>query len=69
MPDEFKLVICMFYFEEYSYKDIAEALDMPIGTVMSRLHYARRRIRTELEAAGLFGSASFAPNATEESGA
>lgn len=36
----------------YSYKEIAELLDIPVGTVMSRLHAARSRIRTLLEEAG-----------------
>ena len=51
LPDEFKLVLVMFYFEECSYKEIAEKLQIPIGTVMSRLTRAKGRLRARLLAA------------------
>ena len=51
LPDEFKLVLVMFYFEECSYKEIAEKLQIPIGTVMSRLTRAKGRLRSRLLAA------------------
>jgi RNA polymerase sigma-70 factor, ECF subfamily len=37
--------------EEYSYEEIAETAACPIGTVMSRLHHARRKLAEELKAA------------------
>ena len=37
LPDEFRLVVLMFYFEDLTYQEIAEQLSLPIGTVMSRL--------------------------------
>jgi RNA polymerase sigma-70 factor (ECF subfamily) len=48
LPDDYKLVLLMFYFEELSYKEIAEQLDIPIGTVMSRLARAKSALRTKL---------------------
>jgi RNA polymerase sigma-70 factor (ECF subfamily) len=48
LPPEYKLVVLMFYFEHQSYKQIAEQLDMPLGTVMSRLARAKQRLRARL---------------------
>jgi len=48
LPDEFRLVVLMFYFEELSYQQIAEQLDIPIGTVMSRLSRAKGHLRKRL---------------------
>jgi RNA polymerase sigma-70 factor (ECF subfamily) len=45
LPDEFKIVVLMFYFEDCSYKEIAERLEIPIGTVMSRLARAKGHLR------------------------
>lgn len=49
LPDEFKIVVLMFYFEDLSYKEIAEQLEMPIGTVMSRLSRGKAHLRRRLE--------------------
>lgn len=48
LPDDFKLVVVGFYFEECSYKELAERLELPIGTVMSRLSRAKGYLRTQL---------------------
>ena len=36
------------HFEHLAYKEIAEVLEIPIGTVMSRLHAARKALREQL---------------------
>ena len=37
LPESFRTPLILFYFEEFSYREIAEQMEMPIGTVMSRL--------------------------------
>lgn len=49
LPDEFRVVLLMFYFEELSYAEIAEQLKIPVGTVMSRLSRGRGHMKTALE--------------------
>lgn len=48
LADEFRLVVLMFYFEHQSYREIAQHLDLPIGTVMSRLARAKAHLRRRL---------------------
>jgi RNA polymerase sigma-70 factor (ECF subfamily) len=48
LPEPFRAPIILFYFEEFSYRDIAEQLDVPIGTVMSRLARAKSHLRMQL---------------------
>jgi RNA polymerase sigma-70 factor (ECF subfamily) len=48
LPAEFRVVVVMFYFDECSYREIAEELNVPIGTVMSRLARAKRQLRSRL---------------------
>jgi RNA polymerase sigma-70 factor (ECF subfamily) len=45
----FREIILLKHFNDMSYKEMAEALDIPIGTVMSRLHHARQALREALE--------------------
>ena len=42
-------VLVLNFVQELSYQAIAEVLDVPIGTVMSRLHYAKQALRAELD--------------------
>lgn len=48
LGDEFKMVVLLFYFEHRSYREIAELLDVPLGTVMSRLARAKAHLRRGL---------------------
>jgi RNA polymerase sigma factor (sigma-70 family) len=48
LPEKFRVVLMMFYYEELSYREIAEQLQVPIGTVMSRLARAKRTLRSRL---------------------
>ena len=62
LPGEFRVVVLMFYFEELSYQEIASELEIPIGTVMSRLSRAkghlRRRLRVSNNVSGCISTAS-----------
>ena len=44
LPSEYQSVLLLWAVEEFSYKEIAEAMDIPIGTVMSRLHRSRQKL-------------------------
>lgn len=48
LPDELRTPLVLVAWEELSYKEIATLMEIPIGTVMSRLHTARQRLRKEL---------------------
>jgi RNA polymerase sigma-70 factor (ECF subfamily) len=50
LPECFKATIYLADIEGYSYYDVAEIIGVPIGTVMSRLHRARNRLRKQLSA-------------------
>ena len=50
LPTAFQEVILLCDVEELSYKEAAEALEIPIGTVMSRLHRGRAQLRSEFVA-------------------
>ena len=52
LPAAKREIIVLRDFHDLSYSDIAQVLDIPIGTVMSRLHGARRQLRARLEEGG-----------------
>ncbi len=52
LPDDARRTIELREIDGLSYAEIAEALDIPKGTVMSRLHYARRKLQEALSAVG-----------------
>lgn len=45
-----RMVVILFYLQDFSLADIAYILDCPVGTVKSRLYYAREHLRRKLEA-------------------
>lgn len=49
LPEDQKLCVLMYYYEEFSIKEIAEVLECSEGTVKSRLNYARKKIKGEVE--------------------
>jgi RNA polymerase sigma-70 factor (ECF subfamily) len=48
LPDEFRAVCTMYFMDDFSYEEIADMLDIPIGTVRSRLHRGRRLLQKRL---------------------
>ena len=48
LPEAFRNVVVLADIEGFSYKEIAEILGIPIGTVMSRLHRGRRQLQVKL---------------------
>jgi RNA polymerase sigma-70 factor (ECF subfamily) len=48
LPEQFRVAVLLADVEGFSYKEIAEILDVPIGTVMSRLHRGRKGLQKAL---------------------
>ena len=53
VPHDFRDVIVLVDIGEFSYRDAAQILDIPVGTVMSRLHRGRRILKHELAESGI----------------
>lgn len=66
LPEQFRLAVLLADVEGFSYKEIAEILDVPIGTVMSRLHRGRKALQKRLyefgRSRGLVAETSGEPN-------
>jgi RNA polymerase sigma-70 factor (ECF subfamily) len=67
IPPDFRSVVLLVDVEEFAYRDAAEILRVPIGTIMSRLSRARRLLRDQL--AGVARSYGIRKTATREEGA
>ena len=52
LPESYRVAVLLADVEGFAYKEIAEILDIPIGTVMSRLHRGRKRLRQTLQEYG-----------------
>ena len=48
LPEQFRVAVLLADVEGFAYKEIAEILDIPIGTVMSRLHRGRKALQKQL---------------------
>jgi RNA polymerase sigma-70 factor (ECF subfamily) len=48
LDEGFRTPLIMFYFDEFSYRDIADQMGLPIGTVMSRLARGKAHLRAKL---------------------
>jgi RNA polymerase sigma-70 factor (ECF subfamily) len=55
LSDDHREIIVLKHFRGYAYAEIAETLDIPIGTVMSRLYYARKALKELIERLELEG--------------
>lgn len=48
LPEQFRMAVLLADVEGFSYKEMAEIMDVPIGTVMSRLHRGRKQLQKRL---------------------
>lgn len=48
LDEAFRTPLILYYFEDFSYRDIADQMELPIGTVMSRLARAKTHLRAKL---------------------
>ncbi|HEU4523743.1 MAG TPA: sigma-70 family RNA polymerase sigma factor [Gemmatimonadales bacterium] len=48
LPDEYRIVSTLYFMEDLSYEEIAQALECPVGTVRSRLHRGRKMLQKAL---------------------
>ncbi|RKX23563.1 MAG: RNA polymerase subunit sigma-24 [Candidatus Zixiibacteriota bacterium] len=48
LPDDFKMVVVLSFIEDFSYQEIADIMDLQLGTVKSRLHRGRKLLQKQL---------------------
>ncbi|PRP91553.1 ECF RNA polymerase sigma factor SigW [Enhygromyxa salina] len=52
LPERYRAVVTLYYLQDVSYPEIAEILDLPLGTVKTHLHRAKKMLREHLRAQG-----------------
>lgn len=52
LPERYRAVVMLYYLEDVSYPEIAEILELPLGTVKTHLHRAKRMLRDNLDGWG-----------------
>jgi RNA polymerase sigma-70 factor (ECF subfamily) len=72
LPDEFRTVCTLYFIDDLSYQEIADILEVPIGTVRSRLHRGRHMLQKQLwrvaEELGIVPSPSPSPSSARATG-
>lgn len=63
LPIDFRMVVILADLQEFSYKEIAEIMDVPVGTVMSRLYRGRRLLQKALANYAVISGVLRAPSA------
>ncbi|HMP02062.1 MAG TPA: RNA polymerase sigma factor [Gemmatales bacterium] len=58
LPEHLKLVVLLSYYQGLKYKDIADVLEVPVGTVKSRLHFALKRLHEDWQQSGKLKAAA-----------
>jgi RNA polymerase sigma-70 factor (ECF subfamily) len=58
LPEQYRVVVTLFYLEERSYKEVAAILGIPMGTLKTHLHRARALLRESMKGTGLEGGRS-----------
>ncbi|MFV8754232.1 RNA polymerase sigma factor [Nannocystaceae bacterium ST9] len=52
LPERYRAVVTLYYLEDVSYPEIAEVLDLPLGTVKTHLHRAKKLLRDHMHGGG-----------------
>lgn len=55
LPEHYRIMIILRHQEDLSYEEIAQSLDVPLGTVKARIHRAREMLKQRLDGEGFFG--------------
>ncbi len=63
LPESYREVLELYHFQHLKYREIADVLELPIGTVMNRIFRARKKMRLALEALGATEDFQLAPGA------